>query len=91
MLLIDDIVQKAHIKSFTNAERTKHMDRPVTTLFMLASVDGKISTGGKDTPTLIDGRPLTAKTELSGLGVLQLEDCTVLRDSYIRLRYKVVS
>lgn len=47
--------------------------------------------GGKDTPTLIDGRSLTAKAELSGLGVLKLIECTALRDSYIRLRYEVVS
>ena len=47
--------------------------------------------GGKDTSTLIDGRSLTSREELSGLGVLKLTDCTVLEDSYIRLRYKVIS
>ena len=47
--------------------------------------------GGKDTPTLIDGRSLTASSELSALGVLKLEDCTVLQNSYIRLRYTVIS
>ncbi len=41
-------------------------------------------------PVLIDGPSLTSREELSGLGVLKLEDCTVLEDSYIRLRYKVV-
>ncbi len=46
--------------------------------------------GGKDTSTLIDGRSLTSKEELGKIGVLQLEDCKVLRDSYIRLRYKVI-
>lgn len=46
--------------------------------------------GGKDTPTLIDGRSLTARQELSALGVLKLTDCTVLRDSWLRLRYEVV-
>ena len=29
-------------------ERVKNMDRPITTLFMLMSVDGKISTGATD-------------------------------------------
>ena len=46
--------------------------------------------GGKDTPTLIDGRSLMSASELSGLGVLELTDCTVLESSYLRLRYKVI-
>ena len=47
--------------------------------------------GGKDTSSLIDGVSMTGRQELSGLGVLKLENCTVLEDSYIRLRYKVIS
>ena len=47
--------------------------------------------GGKDTPTMIDGKSLLSPSELRGLGVLKLENCEVLEDSYIRLRYKVVS
>ncbi|MBR3150628.1 MAG: dihydrofolate reductase family protein [Erysipelotrichaceae bacterium] len=47
--------------------------------------------GGKDTPTLIDGRSLAAENELSRLGVLRLIECTALEDSYLRLRYEVVS
>ena len=46
--------------------------------------------GGKDTSTLIDGQSLTTREELNALGVLKLESCTVLEDSYIRLRYKVI-
>ena len=46
--------------------------------------------GGKDTPTLIDGASLRTPEELSGLGVLRLTECTVLRDSYLRLRYRVL-
>lgn len=46
--------------------------------------------GGRDTPTLIDGESLTARSGLSGLGALKLEDCTVLEDSYLRLRYAVL-
>lgn len=49
------------------------MDRPITTLFMLMSVDGKISTGASD-----------------DLGVLKLQECAVLEDSYLRLRYEVI-
>ena len=122
-------------------------NRPVTTLFMLMSVDGKITTGasdeldvdknfpcikgvleeeygckrltiqsggtlnglflrnklidyidivvapvligGKDISTLIDGSSITSMEELNLLGVLQLETCEVLEDSYIRLRYQV--
>lgn len=45
--------------------------------------------GGKDTPTLIDGTALVSVDELGLLGVLRLEKCDVLEDSYIRLRYKV--
>ncbi len=46
--------------------------------------------GGKDTATLIDGPSLTSSGELSGLGVLRLIECVPLRDSYVRLRYRVV-
>ncbi len=46
--------------------------------------------GGEETSTLIDGQSLMSREELSGLGVLRLEDCSVLQDSYLRLRYKVV-
>ncbi len=46
--------------------------------------------GGKDTASLIDGPSLLSREELSGLGVLKLESCTVLEDSYIRLRYQVI-
>ncbi|MBQ7149073.1 MAG: dihydrofolate reductase family protein [Pseudobutyrivibrio sp.] len=47
--------------------------------------------GGKDTSTLIDGTSLLKQEELDSLGVLKLEECTVLEDSYIRIRYKVIS
>lgn len=47
--------------------------------------------GGKDTPTVIDGKSLTEESELSSLGVLSLESCEVLDGSYLRLRYRVVS
>lgn len=46
--------------------------------------------GGKDTPSLIDGPSLLSESELSGVGVLMLSDCTVLGDSYLRLRYQVI-
>ena len=46
--------------------------------------------GGKDTPTLIDGRSLVSNTEITELGGLKLLECTALQDSYIRLRYKVL-
>ncbi len=47
--------------------------------------------GGSCTPTLIDGHSLSSVEELSSLGVLQLIECTTLDNSYIRLRYKVIS
>ncbi len=46
--------------------------------------------GGKDTSTLIDGKSLLSDSELSHLGVLKLQECVVLEDSYLRLRYKVI-
>lgn len=46
--------------------------------------------GGKDTPTLIDGRSLLSESELSQLGVLKLQECAVLKNSYLRLRYEVI-
>lgn len=46
--------------------------------------------GGKDTATLIDGKSLMSERDLSQLGVLELQECTVLEDSYLRLRYKVI-
>lgn len=47
--------------------------------------------GGKDTSTLIDGQSLLSENELSQLKTLKLEDCTVLENSYLRLRYKVIN
>lgn len=47
--------------------------------------------GGKDTSSLVDGRSLVNPDELGQIGVLKLEKCDVLSDSYIRLRYKVIS
>lgn len=46
--------------------------------------------GGKDTSTLIDGKSLLSKDELSQLGVLKLQKCSVLQNSYLRLRYEVI-
>lgn len=46
--------------------------------------------GGKDTSTLIDGQSLMSEKELSQLGVLKLQECVVLENSYLRLRYKVI-
>lgn len=47
--------------------------------------------GGKDTSTLIDGTSITKSNELHKLGVLKLESCEVLKNSYLRLRYQVVN
>ncbi len=46
--------------------------------------------GGKDTSTLIDGESLLSQGELSKLGVLKLQECVVLENSYLRLRYEVI-
>lgn len=47
--------------------------------------------GGKDTSTLIDGQALMSESELPQLGVLNLQECVVLENSYLRLRYKVIN
>ena len=47
--------------------------------------------GGKETSTLIDGKSLLSESELSQLGVLKLQECKVLENSYLRLRYQVIS
>lgn len=47
--------------------------------------------GGKQTATLIDGESLTSPSQLSELGVLELESVQSLKESYIRMRYKVIS
>ena len=46
--------------------------------------------GGKDTPTLIDGKSLVKEEELDLLGALELKGCEVLENSYLRLKYKVI-
>ena len=45
--------------------------------------------GGKDTPTLIDGKSITNNEELTRLGILELIDCIKLDNSYLRLKYEV--
>ena len=47
--------------------------------------------GGKDTSTLVDGKSFMTREELSGLGVLKLQECIVLENSYLRLRYEVIN
>lgn len=47
--------------------------------------------GGRETSTLIDGKSLLAESELFKLGVLKLQECEVLENSYLRLRYQVVN
>ena len=43
--------------------------------------------GGRNTATLIDGESIRDESELDKLGALQLVECKVLEDSYIRLRF----
>lgn len=45
--------------------------------------------GGKTVATLIDGEAIHDSSQLDQLGVLKLEECTVLKDSYIRLQYTI--
>lgn len=45
--------------------------------------------GGCDTPTLVDGPSLASLAELSKPCPLELLGCEALRNSYVRLRYRV--
>jgi 2,5-diamino-6-(ribosylamino)-4(3H)-pyrimidinone 5'-phosphate reductase len=47
--------------------------------------------GGSDTPTVADGQSITSVSELQALGVLELLECRQLENSYVNLRYRVVS
>lgn len=47
--------------------------------------------GGKETSTLVDGSSITSTAELGKLGVLKLESSETLQNSYVRMRYQVVS
>lgn len=47
--------------------------------------------GGKDVSTLVDGESIKEESELKSLGVLELQECIVLKNSYLRLRYKVIA
>ena len=53
-------------------------------------VIARVLIGGKDTSTLIDGESLLLENELAKLGVLKLQECVVLENSYLRLRYEVI-
>lgn len=46
--------------------------------------------GGANTSTLIDGESLTSKSDLSKLGVLKLQNCKILKNSYLQLKYRVI-
>lgn len=50
-----------------------------------------ILVGGKETPTLIDGDTIAEISQLANLSALKLENVVVLNESYVRMRYKVVS
>lgn len=50
-----------------------------------------ILVGGKNTSTLIDGDSITNVNELSKLCALELEEVTQLKNSYVRMRYKVIN
>ena len=46
--------------------------------------------GGKDTSSLVDGKSIVSPYELYKLGILKLENCEVLENSYVHLRYKII-
>lgn len=73
--------------------KRRHTKRNVSSKKLFDYIDivvAPVLIGGKDTSTLIDGKSLLSESELSQLGVLKLQECMVLEDSYIRLRYEVI-
>lgn len=46
--------------------------------------------GGKTVSTLIDGEAIHNAANLYQLGILKLEECSVLNGSYIRLQYTII-
>ena len=49
-----------------------------------------ILVGGKCTPSLIGGESLLSNNDLYKLGVLELQNCIVLNNSYLRLQYRIM-
>jgi len=49
-----------------------------------------ILVGGRDVPTLVDGKSIKDETELNKLLPLELLECNKLENSYIELKYKVI-
>lgn len=47
--------------------------------------------GGAKTSTLIDGKAISKVEELGKLKALELQECNVLENSYIQLKYKVLN
>lgn len=47
--------------------------------------------GGKDTPSLIDGKSLSSVKELSFIKALKLTEVKKLNDSYLHLKYDVIN
>ena len=47
--------------------------------------------GGKDTPSLIDGKSLSSIPELSNIKALKLTEVKKLNDSYLHLKYDVIN
>lgn len=45
--------------------------------------------GGKDVPTLLDGKAICSPKELHQLKALELTACNVLDNSYVQVKYKV--
>lgn len=45
--------------------------------------------GGKNVATLIDGEAIHEPNQLDQLGILKLEKCNVLQDSYLQLQYTI--
>ena len=47
--------------------------------------------GGKETPSLIDGKSLSSIDELRGVKALKLVNVKKLNDSYLHLQYDVIN
>lgn len=57
----------------------------------MSIVVAPLAVGGAGVSTLIDGKAIHSPDELSNVKALHLISCTTLKDSFIHLRYKVIS
>lgn len=60
-------------------------------IIIIAVIAAPALVGGKETPSLMDGKSLSSVDELKDIKALKLVDVKKLNDSYLHLRYDVIN